>query len=390
MRLSFSLVFLLLILSFFAPEAHASDTTLLKDSCTVSLLTEGPASDFYTAWGHSAIRIHDLNSQADTVYNFGGFDFNTPYFYLKFMKGTLPYTEYIYPYSVYLAEAMEDPHRIMEQELRLTRPEKQRISDELHRLYEPQNRYYIYDWSRVNCSTKLRDVMTTALQNTISFSRRLYPQATSFRAHEEPYLESSPWLKFGTNILLGSPVDVLISPYEETFLPDGLYSQMKTLKKSDGSPLVSKESVLLSGHSKNEQTAISPVLVFWLLFLLVLGLSFNNNAAFFADALLFPACGMIGIVIVFLWLGSDHSETRNNWNILWAFPAHLVYPILRGKIKFWYSWFILALTIIMLSFWGIIPQKIEPAIIAILFIQNIRALFNLGLKGFADRFLSTH
>lgn len=375
---------------FYFTQPASGQDSILKDSCTISLLTEGPASDFYTAWGHSAIRIHDLSTQADTVYNFGGFDFNTPYFYLKFMRGTLPYTEYIYPFSIYIAEALEDPHRIIEQELRLSRQEKQRISDELHRLYEPQNRYYIYDWSRINCSTKLRDVLITALQNRISFSKKIYPQATSFRSHEEPYLESSPWLKFGTNILLGSPVDVLISPYEETFLPDGLYSQVKLVKKADGTPLVLHESVLLNGHPKMEQTALTPVLVFWLLFLLVLALSFNKTAAVIVDALLFPACGIIGLVIVFLWFGANHSETKNNWNLLWAFPVHLIYPLLRGKLRFWYSWVILGLTILLLSAWGIIPQKMEPAILAILLMQNIRALFNLGIRDVASRVLSVH
>lgn len=390
MRPSLFLVITLLFCVLISFKARSSGFPQLHSTTRISLLTEGPASDFYTAWGHSAIRIHDPERERDMVYNFGGFDFNTPYFYLKFMKGTLPYTEFIYPFSIYLAEAMQDPHRITEQELRLSMKEKQRISDILYLLYEPQNRYYIYDWSRINCSTKLRDVLIAALHHTISFSKKIYPQSTSFRAHEEPYLDNSPWLRFGTNILLGSPVDALISPYEETFLPDGLYAQVKTMKRSDGFPLVVKETVLLNGYPKNEQTPLSPILLFWLLYLLILALSFHKSATLLVDSWLFPACGLIGVMIAFLWIGSDHSETKNNWNILWAFPAHMVYPFLKGKIKFWYSWIILIFTIGMLSAWGILPQKMEPAVLAILLMQNTRALFNLGIKDVAARVFAVH
>ena len=63
----------------------------LGDSSFVSIITCGPGSEFYTTWGHSAIRVCDPELGLDLVYNYGTFDFNTKHFYLKFAQGRLDY-----------------------------------------------------------------------------------------------------------------------------------------------------------------------------------------------------------------------------------------------------------------------------------------------------------
>lgn len=382
---------LIILLSFLlcfgtSKKIAASPFPPVGDSSTISLLTESPATDFYTAWGHSAIRVHNTADNSDMVFNFGTFDFNAPYFYLKFLKGTLLYTESVYPYDVYLADAYQDPHRIMEQQLDITPAQKQAISDELYRLYLPENRLYKYEWSGVNCSTKLRDILKLALGNDFPYSTRVSRDATSFRAHEAPYLENDLWLRFGTNIVLGKPADRLISPYEEAFLPDGLFGLVKTARKTNGKPLVKLEHAIMNNKSGEEaQTFVSPMLVFWFAFMFIAGFSFSPIAGKIIDFVVFPLCGLTGILLAYLWFGSVHAETRQNWNILWAFPLHLLYPFFKGQLKTLYSWLIVGLTIFMVSFWAFIPQTMEPAILAILLIQNIRALFNLDIRKIIDR-----
>lgn len=364
----------------------AATFPVLGDSARISLLTESPASDFYTAWGHSALRINDSVNHSDLVFNFGTFDFNDQYFYLKFIKGTLRYTESIYNYSDYLAGAYQDPHRIVEQVLNLSPAQKQKISDELFRLYLPENRYYLYNWTRINCSTKLRDVLQHAIGTDFNVSKTIKPGATSFRAHEEPYLFNDLWMKFGTNILLGSPVDRPISPYDEAFMPDGLYGILKTLRVPGGQALVKKEVIVITARKTNEAiTIVSPVLLFWLLFLLIIGLSFKTRAGRIIDLIVFTLCGLLGCFMLYLWFGSDHTETMYNWNLIWAFPTHFIFPALKGKARNYYSWLIIVLTIVMLSAWAFIPQELEPAVLAILMIQNTRSLFNLGIRKLINR-----
>ena len=52
-----------------------------------SLITCDAGEDIYTIWGHTAIRVVDSMNQTDIVYNYGSFDFNTPNFIAKFVKG---------------------------------------------------------------------------------------------------------------------------------------------------------------------------------------------------------------------------------------------------------------------------------------------------------------
>ena len=73
----------------FSPAAAAQQE--LSVYATASVLTCGPGNDFYTTFGHTAIRITDPELGIDYVYNYGTFDFNTPNFYWKFMRGQLDY-----------------------------------------------------------------------------------------------------------------------------------------------------------------------------------------------------------------------------------------------------------------------------------------------------------
>ena len=63
----------------------------LSENAEVSIITCGTGSEIYSLFGHTAIRIKDTENQIDEVYNYGTFDFNTPNFILKFVKGDLQY-----------------------------------------------------------------------------------------------------------------------------------------------------------------------------------------------------------------------------------------------------------------------------------------------------------
>ena len=65
-------------------KAQISDTPRLQ----ISVLTCDAGEDIYTAWGHTAIRVIDSIQGSDYVFNFGTFDFETPFFISKFIKGS--------------------------------------------------------------------------------------------------------------------------------------------------------------------------------------------------------------------------------------------------------------------------------------------------------------
>ena len=63
-----------------------------SDSCTlrISLLTCSPGAELYSTFGHTALRVTDLTTGSDLIYNYGTFDFNEE-FYPKFVLGKLLY-----------------------------------------------------------------------------------------------------------------------------------------------------------------------------------------------------------------------------------------------------------------------------------------------------------
>ena len=64
----------------------------LSPQAKVSLITVGPGDELYSGFGHSALWIYDPVYQLDRAYSYGTFSFETGNFYVKFLRGTLPYT----------------------------------------------------------------------------------------------------------------------------------------------------------------------------------------------------------------------------------------------------------------------------------------------------------
>ena len=51
----------------------------LSEDAEISVLTLGPSQEqVFTAFGHSAFRVHDPINRIDAAYNYGVFDFDQP------------------------------------------------------------------------------------------------------------------------------------------------------------------------------------------------------------------------------------------------------------------------------------------------------------------------
>ena len=97
----------------------------------ISLLTCSSGTESFTAWGHSALRVIDKNNSLDVVYNFGLFDFNTPNFHLKFIRGRLKYYLGIESTLNFYMDYKAENRQIIEQKLNLTNENEIKIIDRL-------------------------------------------------------------------------------------------------------------------------------------------------------------------------------------------------------------------------------------------------------------------
>ena len=129
---------------------------------------------------------------------------------------------------------------------------------------------------------------------------------------------------------------------------------------------------------------MNPYVVFWVLAVvygLVTFLGFRKGKLFKGlDVGLFSLLGLIGVVVTFLWFFTDHSATLWNWNILWAFPGHLVlaWALVKNPTKPWISKYLLGVLIatsVALVIWITGMQSFHPSLVPVFLIILLRANF---------------
>jgi hypothetical protein len=344
-------------------------------------------------FGHSAIRINDPVIQFDYVFNFGTFDFRTPYFYLKFANGELDYMLSAYPYKYFLTEYFNDGRAVTEQKLNLSQSEKQYLYQALITNSQPENKFYRYDFFYDNCATRIRDHLEVALKANLTWPAVAVPQQ-SFRQLYSAYLEHSPWLNFGINLLLGSKADEIASVRDEMYLPDYLFLHFNkaTIIRENGRnvPLVYQTVPILEFDSNLEATPMrlmTPFLIFGLILIAVVIITllypcqYRMNVWF--DRVFFFATGLIGFLLFYLWFFTQHHVTGNNFNLLWAVPTNAIVAFWIGKphlkpIVRLYLQGSLGLYVIVLLGWFFLPQSIPSAVVPItliLFVITLKYLY---------------
>jgi hypothetical protein len=84
------------------------------------------------------------------------------------------------------------------------------------------------------------------------------------------------------------------------------------------------------------------------------------------DGLLFFSTGLLGFLLIFMWLATDHSMTKNNYNLLWALPTHLFISFFINSKKNWvrkYFGFTALAGTLLLFCWFFLPQQMNNALI---------------------------
>lgn len=350
----------------------------LSSQAEVSLLTISPGKALYSTFGHSAIRIKDPAIGFDINYNYGSFNTATPDFYLKFLKGQLPYT--ISAYDFYREMdywSMLENRGVKEQILNLDRKQKQAIFDFLNNNLKPENREYAYKFFYDNCSTRLRDVIRNICGDSVKFDQKLNTDK-SFRDWISLYSQKNnkPWADFGMSLAIGTPADEQTGWERAMFIPDNLhdaFSQAKIYKNNEWQDLVIRESILHPETVPEEGFLFTPMMLFWIILVAAAAITFSkkNRLKNIFDTIYFTVLGISGWILFLLWFFTNHGVTENNFNIMWAFPLlfPLYYFFKNNKL---FIWAILGLNALLLIIWLFIPQAIPLAVLPIIFVTILR------------------
>ena len=391
---AFLFIFILLSSLFPAKTFSQGDSCHLR----ISLLTCTPGEELYSTFGHSALRVTDSVSNRDIVYNYGTFNFDEPNFYLKFVRGKLSFYLSADYFLNFAAEYQETKRGITEQVLNLTCSEKQKIVALLQENMTGANRTYKYDFTFDNCTTRLRDLVEKASDSTVHFGDALKSKAT-FRDLIYEYLDynDKQWSKLGIDILLGSKTDATMTPRQVMFLPDYL---MKTFDSStiNGAPLVlDKIPLLKPDYSQIKKDNLThPIFIFSCFFILIAFLSFSKNSfiqklLFALDGAMFFITGLLGILLIFMWFGTDHLMCKNNYNLLWAWPINVVAAFYIHSRKRWpkiYFTIYAVFNLVLLGLWFYLPQHMNPSLIPIILILIFRSFVYVLRKDAPSRSLS--
>jgi hypothetical protein len=376
------LVFLLLLVSV---EGN-SQIPELSPLSKISLLTVGTADELHSKFGHSAIRIQDPTRDMDIVFGYGGFDFETPFFYWKFARGKLDYTMTGHRYPNFVQAYKQENRWVREQQLNLSQQERNNLFQFLNDNYREENRNYKYDFLFDNCATKIPEVFKSVFGESLSFDGGYLNDLSTFRELIHETLNVNSWSAFGIDLALGSVIDRKATAWEHQFLPLYVSKQFEHTQ-INGKNLVPNEQLLLDARpiEKSNNFLLTPL--FWssalmfLVFLITILDQKNNKRTKVLDFALFFTTGIAGILIFFLWFMTDHTATANNFNILWAFPLNLGLAFLVGRKKSlpqWISKYLLVLSCMLLAvvfLWILQVQIFSPVIIPILLALGIRYVY---------------
>ena len=290
-----------------------------NDSINVSILTVSEGNAVSSLFGHTAIRIKNLNNDTDKVYNFGLFDFNTTLFFYKFLAGKLQYKVAANDYFGFISHYASEKRIIYEQHLQLKAPVKKRIQDTLEYLIKPQNKYYYYQFFEKNCTTQIRDILFQNLDMTDTLNDR--PSEITYRSMLIEYLKLRPWYRFAIHLIVGQFVDNNIDGFQAMALPKYFMQRLDETRIS-GNSIVRKKDRLTNYNLPEYllNNLFSPFVIFSVF--LVLYLKFPKLGL--DKALILLTC-TIGMFISVLWMTTNHVDLQDNWDVLWANPLYILF-----------------------------------------------------------------
>ncbi|MBO9683439.1 MAG: DUF4105 domain-containing protein [Flavisolibacter sp.] len=369
---------------------------LAQDSCNlrISLLTCAPGEELYSTFGHTAVRVQDEQKGTDYVFNYGTFEFG-PDFYTKFIRGQLLYFLSVQEFTDFMYEYQLQSRSIREQVLQLSCAEKRKLYTSLQVNAQEQNRYYRYDFLFDNCTTRAGDIVANNTDSPVVFKNILPENHPTFRNLIHSYLNAGHqyWSKLGIDILLGAKLDRKVTNREAMFLPDYLLKGFDSASVSDHPLVTPSQTILQMPSPLKDKSFFTPGIVFGLLLVIVVGISFAHSGWARAtikvfDFLFFFILGLAGLLLLFMWFGTDHKVCQNNFNLLWALPTNVVMAFFvhnqKQGVKKYFS-IVFWLSVVLAFVWFFLPQQMNNALLPVVLLIIYRSWHLSKTKPYAGK-----
>lgn len=310
-----------LFLLLFWPFLLWAQLPQLSPQARASLLTCSTGDALYSAFGHTALRITDPVYGLDQVYNYGTFDFDTPNFYGKFVKGDLQYFVSQSSFNHFMGAYQYDNRAVWEQLLALEPEQVNALYQKVNNQLAGEDRYYTYKFIDDNCTTRVRDLINAVIAPDKIV--KVGDIKTPYRKVINNYLDQAYWERLGINLIFGNRPDEAAT---EIFLPDELLDAV-AVTQHKGAPLAAPRQVLLNQDiSRLHRPWWNHPAWLWVLVALLMSIPGKTVAR-----VGLTVYGLLGLFFCCVGLYSLHREVLWNYNALLFNPFLLLWLPLNRK-----------------------------------------------------------
>lgn len=373
-------LFLTLLLTI---PAHAQD----ENKIDISIFTTAQGNDIYELEGHAAMRIRK-GSGFDYTINWGLFDFNSPNFVYRFVKGETDYRCGAVPTEYFFKSYEREGRTIFEHHINVNDEVALKIYNLVSQNLTPPNDVYRYNYVRDNCATRPMEIIEKAIGQKIEYED-VDPKLDTFRKIMSFYHRNYPWYQFGIDIALGSGIDSRITAHDKVFAPVLLTKLLDTATYStSGTKTKISDKKTIYGDENADITEaptpwyLSPIFISLIFFIITLRITIRDikrkKYSKWFDTTIYIPLTLGGLLLTFLIFISTHEATSPNYNYLWINPIGIIIAscIWIKKAK------LLAISAIMINFVALIAyvavtfmdiQAANPAfypIIAAILLRN--------------------
>ena len=301
------------------------------DACTVSLLTISSGDPIYSWFGHAAFLVTTPEGR-NITFDYGTFSFDDEDFFVNFAFGRLWFV-CCSTYAEYELRAINaDGRGVSQVILPLTAAQKKAIIGFLNSNVRGENRIYLYHHYRDNCATRLRDIIDYATGG--QFKAWAQAQAgSSFRSQASRALSRNHFVLWALDFLQGGNIDRDATLWDEMFLPEILedavvryFSLERTSVDGSTSPFVPMPEKACSNIG------------FSIIMGLVLGgigaalvLCGREKAFGIYSGTVEVVFGLLGTLLLFMMVFTNHDVTWMNENILFVNPVLFVLAVLSFR-----------------------------------------------------------
>ncbi len=386
-RFSILLLLFLIMISFSYGQEQSTieDKESRGNDLEIKLVTIGPGDDLTSWWGHLAIIVEDHRFETSLFYNYGLFSFEQENFIYNFAMGRLIFWVGAWNTSDALAHYLSLNREIRMQILNLSPAKKVEIATFLANNVLPQNREYLYDHFRDNCSTRVRDLLDKMIDGQF-YSKSQIPGRMTFRQHSRRHTDAYFVVDWLLMFLMNSSIDQEIRQWDDMFLPEELEyyvanltyednnGQVQDLVKSSYTYYKAKDRLSLPVDAPVHWPRGLAIGLFSGVLLILLGFGYLRKIKFSRQLFgiyqtsLGIFYGIPGLILFLMSMFTDHTVTYHNENLLLANPlTTLLIPLGIGLLldkrfgrmwlpKLWYLITSINLILLVLKFLPVFDQ----------------------------------